>query len=243
MDSSQASFQFTPIGVIHSCFKQKFGIPRQPGLVRGARASLELFPPYDCAEAVAELEGFSHVWIVFVFHRVKRDQWRPTVRPPRLGGNRRIGVFASRSPYRPNPIGLSAVRLEGMVEEGGKRLLRLGGVDLLDGTPVLDIKPYLPYGDAIPNARAGYAQGAPAAPLAVSFSDEAEADIAAAEAAHPGLRELIAQLLAADPRPAYQADGSPRSRFGMRLWDYDVQWRMTEEGVRVTGLVQLPPDD
>ena len=242
MDPAQASFQFSPIGVIHSCFREKFGIPRQPGLVSEARATLELLPPYDCAEALAELEGFSHVWIVFVFHQALREQWRPTVRPPRLGGNRRIGVFASRSPFRPNPIGLSAVRLEGIVEAGGRRRLELAGVDLLDGTPVLDIKPYLPYGDAIPDARAGYAQAAPAAPLAVHFSAEAEARIAAAEQAHPGLRKLIAQLLAADPRPAYQAGKGGGRRFGMRLWDYDVQWIMTDDGVQVTGLVTLPAD-
>jgi len=235
----QASFEFSPIGVIHSCFKQKFGIPRQPGLVPEAQASLELLPPYDCAEALKDLEGFSHLWIIFVFHQSLREGWRPTVRPPRLGGNRRIGVFASRSPFRPNPIGLSAVRLLEIVEEDGRRLLKLAGVDLLDGTPVLDIKPYLPYGDAIPDARAGYAQAAPRALLPVAFDAEAEAQIKAAEVRHPGLRRLIEQLLAADPRPAYQAGGAPRRRFGMRLWDYDVQWEMHAGGVRVTALVPL----
>lgn len=239
----QASFEFSPIGVIHSCFKQKFGIPRQPGLVTEAQASLELLPPYDCAEALTELAGFSHLWIVFVFHQSLRDGWRPTVRPPRLGGNRRIGVFASRSPFRPNPIGLSAVRLQGIVEQDGKRLLKLGGIDLLDGTPVLDIKPYLPYGDAITDAHAGYAQAAPRVPLAVVFEPQAETQIKAAEADHPGLRRLIEQLLAADPRPAYQAGKAQRRRFGMRLWDYDVQWEVLDGGVRVTGLVPLPVDD
>ena len=239
----QAAFEFSPIGVIHSCFKQKFGIPRQPGLVAEAQATLELLPPYDCAEALTALEGFSHLWIIFVFHRSLRDGWRPTVRPPRLGGNRRIGVFASRSPFRPNPIGLSAVRLLDIVEEDGRRLLRLAGVDLLDGTPVLDIKPYLPYGDAIPDARAGYAQAAPRAPLPVAFEAEAEAQIEAAEVEHPGLRRLIEQLLAADPRPAYQAGRASRRRFGMRLWDYDVQWEVVDDGVRVTGLVSSAGDD
>lgn len=241
-----AVFEFPPIGVIHSCFKQKFGIPRQPGLVTAAQASLELLPPYACAEAVAELEGFSHVWIVFVFHQAMRRDWSPSVRPPRLGGNRRVGVFASRSPFRPNPIGLSAVRLEGIVEQDGKLLLQLSGVDLLDGTPVLDIKPYLPYGDAIVDARSGYAPGAPQAALKVSFSDEAVAQIQRAESQHPGLMGLIEQLLAADPRPAYQAGQSAHKaagrQFGMRLWDYDVQWVMAGDGLRVTGLVALPTD-
>ena len=243
MSSSPASFEFSPIGVIHSCFKQKFGIPRQPGLVTGAQATLELLPPYDCAEAIVELEGFSHLWIVFVFHQAMRDDWSPTVRPPRLGGNRRVGVFASRSPFRPNPIGLSAVRLDGIVVQDGKRLLKLSGIDLLDGTPVLDIKPYLPYGDAIVDARAGYAPGAPAAPLQVSFSSEAEAQIGAAEQEYPGLRTLIEQVLAADPRPAYQSGQSRKKQFGMRLWDYDVRWEMMDDGLLVTGLVSLPADE
>lgn len=239
MPSPQASFEFSPIGVIHSCFKQKFGIPRQPGLVSAAQATLELLPPYDCAEAMVELEGFSHLWIVFVFHQAMRDDWSPTVRPPRLGGNRRVGVFASRSPFRPNPIGLSAVRLDGIVERDGKRLLKLSGIDLLDGTPVLDIKPYLPYGDAIADARGGYAPAAPPAPLSVSFSREAEAQIRSAERDHPGLLTLIEQVLAADPRPAYQSASSAKKQFGMRLWDYDVQWQVAGNGLLVTGLVSL----
>ncbi len=239
----QASFEFSSIGVIHSCFKQKFGIPRQPGLVIEAQASLELLSPYDCAEALTELAGFSHLWIIFVFHQSLRDGWCPTVRPPRLGGNRRIGVFASRSPFRPNPIGLSVVRLQGIVEQDGKRLLKLGGIDLLDGTPVLDIKPYLPYGDAIADARAGYAQAAPRTLLPVAFSPVAEAQIKVAEEDYPGLQRLIEQVLAADPRPAYQAAKPQRRQFGMRLWDYDVQWEMVDGGVRVTGLVSLPTDE
>jgi tRNA-Thr(GGU) m(6)t(6)A37 methyltransferase TsaA len=229
-------FRFQSIGVIHSCFKEKFGIPRQPGLVPEAKATLELLPPYDRPEAVAELAGFSHVWIVFVFHQALRTQWRPTVRPPRLGGNKRIGVFASRAPYRPNPIGLSLVALEGLDTAGGKCLLQLGGVDLLDGTPVLDIKPYLPYAEAIPEARAGYALEPPAATVAVSFSALAQAQVAAAEVRHPGLAQLIRRLVAADPRPAYHAAQAARQQYGMRLWDYDVRWTVTNDAVCVTAV-------
>ena len=135
--------ELTPIGTIESCFKEKFGVPRQPGLAPAARASLILQPPYNRPEALAGLEAFSHIWLVYLFHAIEKGKWKPTVRPPRLGGNRRTGVFATRSNFRPNPIGLSAVKLENIVTRGPDIRLELSGVDLLDGTPVLDIKPYI----------------------------------------------------------------------------------------------------
>ena len=162
-----------PIGIIHSCFSEKFGIPRQPGLVPVARAILEMRPPYDRDEAVNGLETFSHLWIIFVFHANPKGKWQPTVRPPRLGGNRRLGVFATRSGFRPNPIGLSVVRLEGIRRYKNKLLLDLSGVDLLDRTPVLDIKPYLPYVDSVPDAIGGFADRRPASAVTVVFSDHA----------------------------------------------------------------------
>lgn len=156
-------YPFRPIGLVRSCYTGKFGIPRQPGLVTAAEARLELFAEFAREEAFAGLEGFSHLWLLFVFHDAIAEGWRPTVRPPRLGGRRKVGVFASRSPHRPNPIGLSAVEFRGFVRgfdrEGGGRCglaLRLGGVDLLDGTPVLDIKPYVPYADCLPQASSGF---------------------------------------------------------------------------------------
>lgn len=156
-------FQFAPIGVIRSCFRQKFGIPRQPRLVPAARATLELLPSYAQPEAVRGLEGFSHLWLLFVFHGIPAGHWQPTVRPPRLGGNQRMGVFATRSSFRPNPIGLSAVALERIEISAGRVVLHLAGVDVLDGTPVLDIKPYVPYADSIPEAVGGFANEAPGA--------------------------------------------------------------------------------
>jgi tRNA-Thr(GGU) m(6)t(6)A37 methyltransferase TsaA len=157
------SYSFRPIGLVRSCYTGKFGIPRQPGLVTAAEARLELFAEFAREEAFAGLEGFSHLWLLFVFHDAIAEGWRPTVRPPRLGGRRKVGVFASRSPHRPNPIGLSAVEFRGFVRgfdrEGngqGGLALRLGGVDLLDGTPVLDIKPYVPYADCLPQASSGF---------------------------------------------------------------------------------------
>ena len=149
-------YSFDPIGIVHSPFKEKFGIPRQPGLVPEAKARLEVLPPYDRSEAFCGLEDFSHIWVTFVFHEAICTRWQPTVRPPRLGGNRRIGVFSSRSPFRPNPIGMSVVALEGISNIEGKIELQLAGVDLLDGTPVLDIKPYIPYADSLPDARSGF---------------------------------------------------------------------------------------
>lgn len=234
---SSESISFKPIGVIRSCYKEKFGIPRQPGLVTAASATLELHAPYDCPEALAALEGFSHIWVIFLFHQLKRQSWKPTVRPPRLGGNQRIGVFASRSPFRPNPIGLSAVLLDGIDCSGGRCRLQLRGADLLDGTPVLDIKPYVPYADALPEARGAYAAQAPVSVLTVEFSEEAAQQCAALAASGvPDLRQLIEQILRADPRPAYCANNGEQQNFGMRLYDFDVQWTATGRLIEVLAL-------
>lgn len=216
----------TPIGIIHSPFKEKFGVPRQPGIATAARATLELLPPYDREEALEGLAGFSHIWVVFVFHATAAQGWHPTVRPPRLGGNTRVGVFASRSTFRPNPLGMSVVELDGFGREDDKLLLHIKGADILDGTPVLDIKPYVPYADSIPNARGGFADSAPETRLAVQFTAEAEAQLAARALAHPELRELIAQVLGADPRPAYRDDEAAERIYGMRLFDFDLRWRV-----------------
>lgn len=223
--AAASRYSFAPIGVIRSCFREKFGIPRQPGLAPLARATLELLPPYEQPATVRGLEAFSHVWLVFVFHGVPVGHWRPTVRPPRLGGNRRLGVFATRSTFRPNPIGLSAVRLEGIHIAQRQVMLHLAGVDLLDGTPILDIKPYLPYADCLPEASGGFAAEAPSR-LAVEFSPMAAAFCAAQPRTE--LRALITQTLEQDPRPAYH-DAEPISRrYGMRLYDYEICWEMRD---------------
>ena len=148
-----------PIGVISSCFTEKFGIPRQPGMVMSATARLELLPPFNRAEMVRGLEQFSHIWVHFRFHATVAEGWKATVRPPWLGGQQRVGVFATRSPHRPNHFGLSVVRLDAVVMEKGRLFLLLSGVDFLDQTPVFDIKPYLPYSDCIASASCGYAHG------------------------------------------------------------------------------------
>lgn len=220
MNDTPETFALTPIGRIESDYPDKFGIPRQPGLADAARASLVLTPPHDDPLAVRGLEAFSHLWVTFVFH-LSPERWTPLVRPPRLGGNAKVGVFASRSTHRPNRLGLSLVELEGIDVENGVRL-RLRGADLVDGTPVLDIKPYLPWAESRPEARAGFAPEAPAA-LPVRLTPMAEAALAARPDG-ASLRALIHQVLAQDPRPAYRK-GAEERLYGVRLRDVDVRFR------------------
>lgn len=204
-----------PIAHVRTCYGEKFGVPRQPGLVAEARGELVFAPEFRNPDALRGLDGFSHVWLVFVFHRALRSAWKPTVRPPRLGGNERVGVFASRSPFRPNAIGLSAVRLEGIdFHHPEGPVLRLRGVDLVDGTPVLDIKPYLPMADALPDADAGFA-GEPPGGLEVVWQAENSPSAAT--------QELITATLATDPRPAYQRAEDNRE-YGCLIDGYNVRW-------------------
>jgi tRNA-Thr(GGU) m(6)t(6)A37 methyltransferase TsaA len=187
------------------------------------------------------LTDFSHLWLVFVFHQAMQETWRPTVRPPRLGGNERMGVFASRAPYRPNPIGLSVVVLDDIEQRDGGLFLHLSGVDLVDGTPVLDIKPYVPYTDALPHAQSGFAPAAPEPQARVTFSPLAQAQVEQAKGQYPELQILIEKIIGLDPRPAYYHAGSSRRQFGMKLWDWDVRWTVDGETACVTELV--PVDD
>jgi tRNA-Thr(GGU) m(6)t(6)A37 methyltransferase TsaA len=227
-----SGYTLEPVATIRSCYGEKFGIPRQPGLVKSATATLELLPPCNSPDAFRGLENFSHLWIIFLFHASADRSWKATVRPPRLGGNERVGVFASRSNFRPNPIGLSVVEL--LAVEG--TTLRLGGGDFLDGTPVLDIKPYIPYVDSVPAAHGAFASAAPEPVNTVSFSDAAERAFQTLENKdRPALRQLVADMLAFNPRPAYQAD-DPDRIFGTRIFDLEVRWRQTGEIVEVLSL-------
>ncbi|ATI63689.1 tRNA (N6-threonylcarbamoyladenosine(37)-N6)-methyltransferase TrmO [Edwardsiella tarda] len=229
------TFQFAPIGVIHSPYKEKFAIPRQPGLIRDGGGELELLPPYNQADTVRGLEGFSHLWVIFVFHQTMAGGWRPTVRPPRLGGNTRVGVFATRSTFRPNPIGMSLVELQGIEIHNGVRL-RLGSLDLVDGTPVLDIKPYLPFAESQPQAQAGFAQQAPAADMPVVFMPEAEAQITQHQRNYPHLARFIRQVLAQDPRPAYRHAADEDRVYAVHLLDFNLRWRVKHGVCEVIGL-------
>jgi tRNA-Thr(GGU) m(6)t(6)A37 methyltransferase TsaA len=226
-----------PVALVHSPFDEKFGIPRQAGLVPLAMGEVRFRSPYDDPGMLEGLEGFSHVWLTFQFHQCVSEGWRARVRPPRLGGNKTVGVWASRSPYRPNFLGLSVVRLLEVVTSPAP-LLRVAGVDLLDGTPVVDIKPYLPYSDALRDAHGGFADRAPDPALSVRFVPQAETDCAAI-ASSISLRELIIQVLALDPRPAYRQGAEPGRRYGMRLAGCEVQWRVTGEGVEVLAVRPL----
>ncbi len=225
-----------PIGIIHSPFVEKFGVPRQAGLAPSARAELALFYPWNQAEAVRGLEGFSHIWLIYRFHASPAKAARATVRPPRLGGNQRIGVFASRSNFRPNPLGLSAVRLQRIEKRESGVVLHLQGADLLDQTPVLDIKPYLPYSDAIQEASGGFA-AVPPAKLPVRFTPQAQAACQAAEASgFVDFQALLVELLQTDPRPAYYGDQASKTRFAMRLGSYEIRWEFEPQGIGVVSV-------
>lgn len=220
------SFSFEQIGTIHSPYKEKFAVPRQPGLVQDGDGELHLHAPYNQPEAVRGLEDFSHLWVMFIFHQTMDGGWRPTVRPPRLGGNIRTGVFATRSTFRPNPLGMSLVELKGIRCQGQSVILQLGSLDLVDGTPVVDIKPYLPFAESHPEARAGFAQHAPQADMPVEFLPQAESQLAKNAGKYPHLRRFITQVLGQDPRPAYRKGESAERNYAVRLLEFNVRWRV-----------------
>lgn len=222
---SKQVFTFSAIGEVRSCFKEKFGIPRQPGLAPSARAEILIYPDFARPEAFAGLDECSHIWLQFVFHAVD-GAWRPKVRPPRLGGNKSLGVFASRSPNRPNPIGLSVVSYLGARKNDDGYVLEIAGADLLDGTPILDIKPYVPYVDAVLDAVNQIAPQAPAI-YPVHFSEAAANYCSVYDEAKSGradvLMTLVTEVLQQDPRPQYQAVDENRL-YGMRLFDLNIRW-------------------
>ena len=218
------------IARIRSDFPEKFGIPRQSGLVPQLRAKIVFEPEFRNADALRGIEGFSHLWLIWQFSAAVRDTWSPTVRPPRLGGNERVGVFATRSPFRPNAVGLSCVKLEGVAhEEGSGDVLIVSGADLMDGTPIYDVKPYLPYADAHPEARGGFAPS-PKETVAVDCPPELLA------ALPEGQREALLGVLAQDPRPQYQHD--PERVYGMSFGGWDVKFRVCGERLEVLSLTE-----
>lgn len=229
--------QLSPIGIIRTPFPEKFSIPRQPGLAPSAIAEIELVGDYHHAQAITGIEQFSHLWLTFEFHH--HNQWQERVRPPRLGGNQPLGVFATRSPFRPNQLGLSVVELLA-VSTTTRTTLTVRGADLVDKTPIVDIKPYVPYVDAIPDARAGYAQHTPNAALPVHFSERAEEQLRIEQNTTPLLKTLITEVLSQDPRPAYHKERSASRTYGTALYHYNVRWRVDENRVFVEEISLKP---
>ena len=212
------------IAHIRTAFPTKFGIPRQSGLVDSLRGEVIFTPEYRCADAVRGLEDFSHIWLVWQFSGAVREGWSPTVRPPRLGGNTRMGVFATRSPFRPNPIALSCVKLAGIRQTAEGPMLRVRGADLVNGTPILDIKPYIPYADSHPDALGGFAAVPAGETLSVSIPPALLAQVPAER------QEALRGVLAQDPRPHYQKD--PERVYGFSFAGFEV--RFTVDGDQLT---------
>lgn len=209
------------IAVMHSDFPTKFGIPRQSGLAEALQSTIVFEPAYRNPEALRGIEGFSHLWILWQFSQAVRQDWSPTVRPPRLGGNTRMGVFATRSPFRPNAIGLSCVRLLSVehTQDMGT-VLHIGGADLMDGTPILDIKPYIPYCDAHPEAMGGFTQNAGDYLLEVDFPENLKQRLPAEK------QEAICQVLSHDPRPSYQKDSD--RVYGLSFAGHDIRFTVKD---------------
>ncbi len=227
-----------PIGVVHSCFQEKFGTPRQPGLVVSSTGIIEIFSDYAHPEAFKGLEEFSHLWVLFHFNQTAEQGWKPKVRPPRLGGNKYVGVFATRSMFRPNPIGLSVVKLGYIEHQKGVCHLHISGQDIIDKTPVLDIKPYIPYVDSITDADGGFASCKPQRLYQVNFRDEIkELSVELDES----IINLIADTLCYDPRPQYQAGASDNNRiYGFNISGYNVRWVViSEDTIEVISVEQL----
>jgi len=227
-------YSIEPIGFVESPYKEKFAVPRQPRLVTAATSRVRLCGPINCLEAVRGIEQFSHVWLLFLFDQNLEAGWKPTVRPPRLGGNERVGVLASRSTFRPNGIGMSAVELKGVTQQGDQIYLELGNVDLVDQTPIVDIKPYIPYSDSVAGALGGYAELKPET-AQVIFSEQAKAALAKRNEGRMESK-VIEQVLAQDPRPAYKKAKADNKEYAVNLFDLNVKFTVESNFVTVTSI-------
>jgi len=223
------SLTIKTIARIRSDFPEKFGIPRQSGLVPSLRSTITFEPEFRNADALRGLEGFSHLWLLWIFSENVRDTWHPTVRPPRLGGNKRLGVFATRSSFRPNPIAMSCVKIEEVRLDGpeGPEIV-VSGADLMDGTPIVDIKPYLPYADSVPEAKGGFAEEQRFNNLQVEIAPEAAGKLP------EGKREALVEILRQDPRPHYQND--PERIYGLAFAGMNVKFKVDGETLTVVSI-------
>lgn len=231
--------EFNCIGFVNSPYKEKFAIPRQPGLVSSAKGTITLTGDASNPDLVRDLAQFSHIWVLFIFHGTQNQGWKPLVRPPRLGGNKKVGVLATRSTFRPNPIGMSVVKLERIDVENHQVTLHISAIDLLDKTPIIDIKPYVPYSDSLPNANAGFAQTQPATNLTVTFTKQAKLALTQYSQNIPDLATFIEQVLSQDPRPAYKQSKSDDKIYGMNLYNLNIQWQM--QGLHCIEVIDIAP--
>jgi tRNA (adenine37-N6)-methyltransferase len=223
-------FELQIIGRVKSPYQQKFAIPRQPGLATAAHGEILLTGKLNNLDSVRDIQQFSHLWILFLFHETAAQGWQPLVKPPRLGGNKKTGVLATRSNFRPNSIGMSVVKLEQVAVANGQVSLKISGHDLLNNTPVIDIKPYLPYCDSITDAKAGWAQTAPISPLQVTFNQQSIQQLLLLKTKYPELKTLITQVLAQDPRPAYKKKINPDPKqYSIYLYDLNIQWQLLNQ--------------
>ncbi len=224
--------EIKPIAIIKTDFEDKFGIPRQSGRVPQLMGRVVFLPEYRNPDVLRGIEGFSHLWLIFDFSKAHRTEWSATVRPPRLGGNQRIGVFASRSPFRPNPIGLSAVKLIRVEQSENSLELVVSGVDLLNDTPIYDIKPYIPYADCHPTATDGYTAETKEYRLEVEFPQDLLSKIPEEK------REAVIGCLSEDPRPSYQED--PERIYKMRFSNYDIHFQVNGKQLTVVEIQTTP---
>lgn len=233
----QDSHQITPIGYARTPFKEKFGIPRQPRL---AQFSSQIHLTGECNQPtlVADLEQHSHIWVLFLFHENLDKGWKASVRPPRLGGNQKTGVLATRSTFRPNGIGMSAVKLKSVNTTGQQVVIEVESLDLVDGTPIVDIKPYIPYSDCIIDAQSQMASDAPENTLEVVFSDTAQLQVSELLPQYPQLDSLVQQVLQQDPRPSYKKQKADDKVYGIRLYDINIRWQVCQQQIVVIDLTK-----
>lgn len=226
--------EMNPIGVIHTCFSEKFGVPRQSMMVKEARGVIRLGKEYSHPDTVLHLDGFSHIWVIYLFHKGQnenhRDKWTNTIQPPRIDAPKKVGVFASRSPHRPNPIGMSVVKLDRIRHDSKNGIeIEISGVDILDGTPLLDLKPYIPYADIVHESTSGWINNE------ITRYEVEFADGVLAAMDDPAQKDLITGILEWDPRPRSQREHSPiesaesiGKRFAFRLMNCDIHWVIAE---------------
>ena len=241
--SQQDKLVIEYIGKAHTPYPEKFAIPRQPGIVTAAQGYIELFDQQHAQQMLNGIEQYSHLWVLFGFHATQEQGWKPTVRPPRLGGNKKMGVLATRSTFRPNPIGMSVVKMLKTDKINNKTVIRIQGMDILDQTPVIDLKPYIPYSDAVMDATSDFAQSV-SAPIQVSFNDHVQSQFRLLDKQYPDLLLLIEQVLSQDPRPAYKATQLDSKIYGMALFDLNIQWKMLNTNhALVINMTKLPNEN